>query len=247
MRSASLLALTERFADALGLRAIVDGLYVGVVDKVLEILFDESLTPRFREALTALDEFRKDRARSSTPDLGQAARDFLDWIERRDDDRGSRAMDILGSLRPEIGKHLAGTVEKIALMVAGIMLGRGEIASYNEFSTQFGTEWVRNYWIPFSYPSELWEKIEEGEGPTFLSEVGSRLWRFSGLRNRVKRTEEALLAQGGTVDSLVGRSRSLSSPPRFFKSDEIVNWWFEKETVALRYYLVGVFSFPESF
>jgi len=56
------------------------------------------------------------------------------------------------------------------------------------------------------------------------------------------------LAPSGKVDDLVDRRiEDNLRPSDFLKTDDTAKWWFEKETLALRYYLIGILSFPESF
>ena len=128
---------------------------------------------------------------------------------------------------------------------AGIVPGffaRHEIRAYNEFVGQVGAGFIQKFFL-FMYPSTVWREIDKGHGPILLAEVGANLWRFDQLFNRVKKTATEL-SRGHTLEGLV--ERSLGSVD-VLQEDEISTWWFGKETIALRYYLIGILSFPEAF
>jgi hypothetical protein len=217
-KSDALGRLSDRFGDAIGLRSRVTDLHVAVVDKIFNML-DERFAPTIRDVV---DSFCND-------DVNDAVQLF----EKE--------------LRKPITEFLRPTTDWIVSTAVDIILRRPEISFYNEFSAKHGLEWVLNYWLPFCYPSRVWREIEKGEGPTLLSEIGSRLWRFNILRQR------DALTPSDKVDDSVDRSiednilRGRLGPSDFLKPDETAGWWFEKETLALRYYLIGILSFPESF
>ena len=241
-KSDALRRLSARFGDAIGLRSLVTDLHIAVVDKVLDMLLDVRFSPTILEALESLKEY-------------QDPNDTLtsDHDPMSHSQAVGRAITALETVRKPIGEYLRPTINWINSTVVGTILDRTEISIYNDFAAKIGSESVRHYWIPFSYPSRVWHEFETGGvGPTLLSEIGSRLWKFNILQQRVKKTENALTRSTSVYDlvdkSIVENlSRGHLGASDFLKSDETVNCWFEKETAALRYYLIGVFSFPESF
>jgi len=234
-------SLSDRFGDAIGLQALTTGHYFAVIDKILDMLLDVQFTSKVREALDHLQN------RENSFDTLVGDDNVMSRIKRIAD-----ARQILERVSKSMGEFIAPSIDLVAKAVVATILGRSELPIYNEFSTKIGLEFVLHYWIPFSYPTRIWREIEKGEGPTFLSEIGSRLWRFNILQQRAMKTANAL-TQPVNVDDLVNRSiadnllQGRIGALDFLKSDETVEWWFEKETIALRYYLIAIFSFPESF
>lgn len=239
-KSKARIEMSERFGEAIGLQSLVTDLHIAVVDKILDMLTDVRFYPTIREGLDCLEPKQTLQEQVDTGYL-------MSQIEQI-----AQSRKITETLRKSMGEFMAPTIDWIANVTVGTILGRPEISVYNEFSTKFGLEFVLHGWIPFSYPSHIWREIEKGEGPTFLSEMGAKLWRFNILQQRSKKTLNMLI-ESDKVDDLVDKSvadnfwRGQLGASEFLKPDETLDWWFAKETIALRHYLIGVFSFPESF
>lgn len=153
----------------------------------------------------------------------------------------------LGGMLEQIRDSVTDDFDKVLLgrygAIVPAILARHDLAAYNEFAAETGSEFVQNYWMPCIYPSALWQEIQKGQGPIFLAEVGARGLRYRRLQSRVQITTDAL-SQGRTMDELWGWNLR---GDQYLKPDEIMKGWFEKETVSLRYYLIGTLAFPESF
>jgi len=248
--------ISKQLADSILLRQIPEGYLIALVDTILDFLMEDPFLPQLSKAFTLLDQLRGNANPSTPAKLHEFSR-VLDHI-CRDDNPAENAVSIIEGLREPLQHYLAEPVTRLILGAIGSILQRQEIAAYNEFGVRLGRQFIENYWVPFTYPSSIWSEVQKGEGPTILSQIGSRLWRRLILSRRMERTKNILTRRGavdnlgpfewveGEFDRFSGKALGLR-PTHFVKEDGILSWWLEGEDIALRYYLIGVLSFPESF
>lgn len=118
------------------------------------------------------------------------------------------------------------------------ILARDEIKAYQEFYTTYGRERVRGALVQVSYPSKLWQWLEQRGDSEMLLEIGATLTRYRLIQHRLQETKQSGLEAS---DSTTLQGLDLLYP------DVLVAEFLTKELMALRLRLIEILSYPETF